>query len=103
MRLLVTGASGQLGGYLLRTLAKQATPVVAWSGSRSGRLFDVALRPVDLADVDAGVLGRAVRGHRGNECALRLIRVEPEALGDRRSDALDRDAEPAARHVPVLS
>src|ERR1700730_12173425 len=56
-----------------------------------------------IALLEPGLGCRAVRGHRGNECALRLIRVEPEALGDRRSDALDRDAEPAARHVPVLS
>jgi dTDP-4-dehydrorhamnose reductase len=48
MRFLVTGASGLLGGYLLRELAGQE--VVAWSGTRTGRLFGVELRPVDLAD-----------------------------------------------------
>jgi dTDP-4-dehydrorhamnose reductase len=52
MRILLTGASGQLGGYLLREMANERLSVVAWSGSRSGRLFGVELQPVDLADVD---------------------------------------------------
>jgi dTDP-4-dehydrorhamnose reductase len=50
MRLLVTGASGQLGSYLLRGLVAGGTPVTAWSGSRAGTLFNVPLWRVDLAD-----------------------------------------------------
>jgi dTDP-4-dehydrorhamnose reductase len=53
MRLLVTGASGQLGGYLLRELRDAGAAVTAWSGSRRGELFGVPLYPVDLADADA--------------------------------------------------
>jgi dTDP-4-dehydrorhamnose reductase len=53
MRILVTGASGQLGGYLLRDLRRRDKSVIAWSGSRTGSLFDYPLRPVDLADKDA--------------------------------------------------
>ena len=49
MRLLLTGASGQLGGYLLREIVNVGFPVVAWSGSRTGQLFGVELQPVDLA------------------------------------------------------
>lgn len=52
MRLLLTGASGQLGGYLIREIVQGGFPVVAWSGSRTGRLFGVELQPVDLADPD---------------------------------------------------
>jgi dTDP-4-dehydrorhamnose reductase len=52
-RLLVTGASGQLGGYLLRELRRRDAVAVAWSGSRSGQLFGYELRPVELADRDA--------------------------------------------------
>lgn len=52
MRILLTGASGQLGGYLLRELQTQEAAVTAWSGTRTGKLFGVALRPVDLADSD---------------------------------------------------
>src|SRR5438128_991046 len=52
MRVLLTGASGQLGSYVLREIVKSGFPVVAWSGSRTGRLFGVELQPVDLADPD---------------------------------------------------
>jgi dTDP-4-dehydrorhamnose reductase len=53
LRILVTGASGQLGGYLLRELASSGPEVVAWSGSRAGDLCGFPLRPVNLADADA--------------------------------------------------
>jgi dTDP-4-dehydrorhamnose reductase len=52
MRLLLTGASGQLGSYVLREIEKCGLDVAAWSGSRAGRLFGVELQPVDLADPD---------------------------------------------------
>jgi dTDP-4-dehydrorhamnose reductase len=52
MRLLITGASGQLGGYLLREL-RGRTGVTAWCHSRGGELFGFRLEPVDLADQDA--------------------------------------------------
>jgi dTDP-4-dehydrorhamnose reductase len=50
VRILLTGASGQLGSYLLREIVQSGLPVVAWSGSRTGRHFGVELIPVDLAD-----------------------------------------------------
>ncbi len=50
MRLLLTGASGQLGGYLLQALAGGPDEVIAWSGSRGGTLLGHPLQPVDLAD-----------------------------------------------------
>jgi dTDP-4-dehydrorhamnose reductase len=50
MRHLLTGASGQLGGYLLRELAARNLETVAWSGTRGGALFGVNLQPVDLTD-----------------------------------------------------
>ncbi len=53
IRILVTGASGQLGGYLLRELRRQEWDAVAWSGTRTGRLFGYQLQPVDLADATA--------------------------------------------------
>jgi dTDP-4-dehydrorhamnose reductase len=52
MQWLVTGASGKLGGYLLRELQGRGADVVAWSGSRTGESFGVLLRPVDLGDAD---------------------------------------------------
>lgn len=53
MRLLLTGASGQLGAYLLREALRRGCPIVAWSGRRPGELFGCPLRPVDLTDEDA--------------------------------------------------
>jgi len=52
MRLLLTGASGQLGAYLLRQLRGSLDLVAAWSGSFSGNLFEVQVTPVDLANPD---------------------------------------------------
>ncbi|MBY0528181.1 MAG: SDR family oxidoreductase [Gemmataceae bacterium] len=46
---LVTGASGQLGAYLLRELAEHNVEVHAWSGRSKGK----RLVPMDLADRDA--------------------------------------------------
>jgi dTDP-4-dehydrorhamnose reductase len=59
MRLLLTGASGQLGAYVLLAVRDWKTDVVAWSGSRTGELFGRPLRPVDLAD--AGAVAAAFR------------------------------------------
>jgi dTDP-4-dehydrorhamnose reductase len=52
-RILVTGASGQLGGYLLRELRRRDASVIAWSGHHGGTLFGYELRPVDLAQPEA--------------------------------------------------
>jgi len=56
---LVTGASGQLGAYLLQELGRRGRPAVAWSGSRTGELLGFPLVPVNIADRDA--LARAFR------------------------------------------
>jgi dTDP-4-dehydrorhamnose reductase len=62
MRLLLTGASGQLGGYLLRECRAGGASVIAWSGRRRGELFGYPLHPVNLADPDAvAVAFRAAR------------------------------------------
>ncbi len=52
MRILITGASGQLGAYLLREL-RGSEGVSAWSGIRGGESFGIPWRPVDLTDPDA--------------------------------------------------
>jgi len=49
-RVLVTGASGQLGAYLVRELVANGADVIAWSHSRSANLSGVSARPVDLTD-----------------------------------------------------
>ena len=55
MRLLVTGASGQLGSYLLRLLGRYDHRVTAWSGSCEGDLFGHHLHPVNLTEKDSVV------------------------------------------------
>lgn len=50
MRILLTGASGHLGSYLLRELSRTDHSVVAWSGSTTGNLFGCRLRPIRLED-----------------------------------------------------
>jgi dTDP-4-dehydrorhamnose reductase len=62
MRLLITGASGQLGGYVLRELQGTNFAVEAWSHARRGELFGFALRPIDLAQT--GALALAFREAR---------------------------------------
>jgi dTDP-4-dehydrorhamnose reductase len=52
-RILLTGASGQLGSYLLRELRERGASVVAWSGARRGELFGLPFQPVDLRDPNA--------------------------------------------------
>jgi dTDP-4-dehydrorhamnose reductase len=53
MQLLITGASGQLGNYLLRECCRRGQAVVAWSGRQQGELFGHPLRPLDIAEPDA--------------------------------------------------
>jgi dTDP-4-dehydrorhamnose reductase len=49
MRLLITGAGGLLGAYLLRETANR-DDIVAWGGPRGGERFGISLRPIDLTD-----------------------------------------------------
>jgi dTDP-4-dehydrorhamnose reductase len=58
-RFLITGASGQLGSYLLRDLRQLGAEVVAWSGSATGERFGFPLQPIDLRDADR--ISRAFR------------------------------------------
>jgi dTDP-4-dehydrorhamnose reductase len=53
MRILVTGASGRLGSYLVDELVSGPHQLIAWSHTTTGRRGGVALFPLDLADGDA--------------------------------------------------
>jgi dTDP-4-dehydrorhamnose reductase len=57
MRILVTGASGQLGSYLLDQLIPGSHEVVAWSGSTRGSRGGIPYKPVDLDDEGAVASG----------------------------------------------
>jgi dTDP-4-dehydrorhamnose reductase len=61
-RVLVTGASGLLGSYLLHELPHRGWSVTAWSGTRTGSFQGVPWQPVDLGDPDqVAAAFRAVR------------------------------------------
>ena len=51
-RILVTGASGQLGSYVLRELRARDWPAVAWSMRPNVELFGYPCQSVDLRDTD---------------------------------------------------
>src|SRR5947209_20516233 len=85
MRWLLTGASGQLGAYVLRRLRAAGEPVVAWTHTTRGDLFSTPLVPVDLADptaafaaarpdvvLHAAALARVGDCHRNPELARRV-------------------------------
>ncbi len=61
-RILVTGASGQLGSYVLRELRRRDSDAVAWSRSADVELFGYRCQSVDLREVDEVVAAfRAAR------------------------------------------
>ena len=51
-KILVTGASGQLGSYVLRELKQRGEETIAWSKQPNVELFDTACQSIDLAKVD---------------------------------------------------
>ncbi len=50
MRILITGASGQLGAYLIAEARAVGHEPIAWSGRATGERSGVSLRPIDLTD-----------------------------------------------------
>lgn len=102
IRVLVTGASGQLGGYLLRELRRQDATAVAWSGTRTGELFGYELQPVDLANVDAVAAAFHVARpeaviHAGALARVDVCHREPERARRVNVQATAQLAELAAR------
>lgn len=53
MRILLTGASGQLGAYLITEAIQAGHDLVAWSGRTSAARGGVAIQPVDFGDAAA--------------------------------------------------
>jgi dTDP-4-dehydrorhamnose reductase len=53
MRVLLTGASGQLGAFAIGALRAEGHDVIAWSGSEAGTRDAVAFVPIDLRDPGA--------------------------------------------------
>jgi len=80
-RLLITGASGHLGSYLVREAVQQGLQVVAWSGTSHGERFGVPLLPVDLADAsqikDAFAAAPTLVIHAGAMAGVAQCRSDP--------------------------
>lgn len=53
MRILLTGATGHLGPYVLRELRGRGLPALGWRRDAGGRLFDLPIRQVDVSDAQA--------------------------------------------------
>jgi dTDP-4-dehydrorhamnose reductase len=51
-RVLLTGATGQLGSYLLRELRQRDLTVESWSSREGANVLGLSCRHVDLRDVD---------------------------------------------------
>lgn len=103
MRVLLTGASGQLGAYVLRSLLASEQTVTAWSGTVSGESLGVTLAPVDLADgaaIDRGleVADPTVIVHAAAVSTAEGVRLDPERGRLVNVDATDRLAAWSARH-----
>ncbi len=95
--ILVTGASGKLGAYVVSHLVKEQRPVVAWSGSTRGELCGISLQPVPLEDPDAvrqafreanpsavihcGAISAISDVYRDEDRALKVNRDATELLG----------------------
>src|SRR5947208_2448238 len=93
MRVLLTGASGQLGAYLIGRLRGAGHEVSAWSGSKGGTRLGVAVRPVDRTD--PGATERAVLAVAGAVVARLSLLFGASRSGvptylDRTLDALRR-------------
>jgi dTDP-4-dehydrorhamnose reductase len=103
MRILITGASGQLGAYLIDRLVDCNHDIVAWSGTEPGRRQGVSITPVDLldpwttiqalddADADAIIHAAAIS-------AADAVRSDPARARAINVDATERIAEWANRH-----
>src|SRR5688572_20411951 len=53
MRLLITGATGNLGRYLVRAAKAAGHHVIPWGSARGGEVDGQPVVPVDLANPDA--------------------------------------------------
>src|SRR5437773_341497 len=103
MRVLLTGASGQLGAYLIDRFGAEGHELVAWSGTEPGRRGDVHLLPVDLTD--RATIDRAVAAadpdvilHAAAVSTAEAVRRDPERAWKVNVEATGRLSAWCARH-----
>jgi dTDP-4-dehydrorhamnose reductase len=78
----LTGASGQLGGYVAQRLCAARFEAIAWSGAARGERAGVPLRPVDLTDLRAVAQALAEADpaaiiHAAAVSAIDAVRLDP--------------------------
>lgn len=103
MRVLVTGASGQLGAYLLTALPALGHDVIAWSGPAPEVRDGVSLTPVDLRDpaaTQAALDAARPEGviHLAALSAAEAVRLDPVTARAVNVEATQRLAAWCARH-----
>lgn len=103
MRVLLTGASGQLGAYVLERLVESGHVVTCWSGTDAGNRCGIPLIPVDLCDFAA--LDRAVEAadpeaiiHAAAMSHTEAVRRDPARGRTINADATAKLAKWCARH-----
>ena len=87
MRIVLTGASGQLGAYLLPSLKAEGHDVVAWSGVTEGEIAGTRFSRVDITDPSAverelTAINPDAILHAAAISAAEAVRLQPE-LGAR--------------------
>jgi dTDP-4-dehydrorhamnose reductase len=103
MRILLTGASGQLGAYLIDRLVELGHEVIAWSGTDQGQRRGVALTPIDLTDGESTSrsLDRADPNaviHAAAISSAEAVRLDPVGASAINIDATKRIAGWCDRH-----
>jgi len=83
MRVLLTGASGQLGAYLIDRLVGDRYEVVGWSGRERGMRCGVELVPVELTDPGATAEALAAADpeliiHTAARSRAEEVRIDPK-------------------------
>ncbi len=83
LRYLITGASGQLGRYMLREAARRGLTVRGWSQNHDGPIDGIPVSPVELSDPAA--LSAAFRSeppdvilHAGAMASIAAAYADPE-------------------------
>jgi dTDP-4-dehydrorhamnose reductase len=102
MRVILTGASGQLGAYLLEQLVGSGHEVGAWSGTATGSRCGVRLQPVELTNAE--LTDQALRHadpdviiHVAAMSAAESVRIDPARGRDVNTSATERLARWCAR------
>ncbi len=103
MRILITGASGQLGAYLIAEAIDRGHEPIPWSGSDAGTRSGVPLVPVDLTD--RGATERALDEsrpdlmiHAAALSSADAVRLDPARARQVNVEATRALAEWSARH-----